>query len=249
MTIQIGTTQINEKYLGPAKLNKIMLGAIEIFPNTEDVPVITPITILNTQADAVTGASTNTIPLNTAGIQAGDTIVVLRRTNIGAPPTISLNGSPFTRCAQRTNGGSTVFITIDILVAPAGLGDTGINNIIASAAGILFASIFVVRGGNAAGLTVVNGTADGANQSTLAVPPTSNSQQNLFVGMGGSPGTASASITSFTASVPVAANIGTPRNGMTGLACIVGVPATVTIGQAPIGTGQLIMGCWLTYTP
>lgn len=249
MSIQIGEQVIPQINLGVNRLNKIMLGVIEIFPNLAVEPVLTPISIFDMQENAVTGTNTANIPLDTTGLLPGDTIIVLRRTTFASAPTLTLGSNSFTRQLTRANGGGSVQATVDTLVVPAGLGNTGVVNIVASNPAVLFASIFIARGGSATGLTVLNGASSNMNTASFNSTPTSSNQQNLFIGMGCNPGNGVAVIDSFGVNVPVAANIGTPRSGMTGLACIVDSPAMVTLTQSPIGTGQIIAGVWLEAVP
>lgn len=250
MSIAIGNIVIPQIKLGVINLNKIMLGAIEIFPNLA-VPVNTPITWVETQPDAVVDTNTSSIPINTANILAGDTVIVITRAEFGVSspvPTLTVAGLTFTLLVSRASG---IFEQDNIysLVANASLVNVGILNIASSVTINYFASIFIVRGGSPNGLTKLIGIANVVNTATLTTIPTQTDQEAVFIGSAVSATNFPATINSYSSSYPATAEIGTPRLGLTGLIAIMDVPAAIQTSQDPIGTGQMMVGAWLTYEP
>jgi hypothetical protein len=248
MSIKIGEQIIPQIILGVTNLNKIMLGIIEIFPNLAQ-PVAVPITIVNTQTPTPLGTPTNTIPLDTAGLQAGDTVFMLTRADTAPLSTVTIPSFPSVVVTQQLfrQNGFTDSLAINSFVVPAGMGDSGTIDLQSTNSVLIHAAFIVARGGSSTGLTELIGSIGATNTGSVALAPTNSSQEAIFIGIGVSTTTNPSTITSFVASEPTAANIGTPRVGVTGLACIMGVPASITVTQAPVASGQMIGGIWMTF--
>lgn len=114
MAIFLGSTIINKKLLGVNKLNKIMLGVIEVFPNLGNVTPTAPIvtSVLLTSATGQAGHILNTGDTVTATVQFNQAVIV----NSGTPTLgFDIGGTLVTANYNAGSGGSSLSFRYTIL--------------------------------------------------------------------------------------------------------------------------------------
>lgn len=241
MSINLGAQVIPQFKLGVINLNQIMLGTIEIFPNL--VPS-SGLSFVETQV-ALENVTTDIVPIDCTNLLAGDTVVVIIRSDNASPASATITSGTIARFSNRANGFADMVSIWIGTITPAQAGQTGIVMTLPVSTN-LFADVLVVRGKE---LTTAFAQVNSVNTGTLNVPsgavPTGNGDSLLIAGFNGTT-TNPTTITDTTCSLPISGNMGVPKLGLTGLICIVKqedlIDAVLT--QEPVASGQMIVGMW-----